>query len=294
MNASEVRWEPVAPIPPSEQRIDPDTPPWGVTLACLVWLVSFIALAIVPALFLLIYALQRGLAPASPDFQRTLAELTVKDPTAIFFLVIGTFPAHLLTVVFVWALVTGLGRRPFWETIGWGWGRYFRLWSSIALGIVLFAAGSIIAKLLGGDKPTPLEQMLDSSVAVRYAIAFLATLSAPFVEEFIYRGILYSAFQRLIGRVAAIIFVVALFTAVHVPQYRPNYGVIAAVGLLSLSLTIIRAVSGRLLPCFVVHLVFNGVQSVIIILSPHATTPAAAPDQATITLAVAHVLGFFS
>ena len=287
-----MNWEPAAPIPPGEQRIDPDNPPWGVIAAFFVWLLSFLSLALVPAIFLLGYALQRGLAPSNPNFQRALAELTAKDPTAIFLLVVGNLPAHLLTLVFVWALVTQFGRHPFWETIGWGWGRYFRLWSSIALGIVLFVAGTIIAKFLGSDKPTPLEQMLDSSVATRYAIAFLATLTAPFVEEFIYRGILYSAFQRLIGRVGAVIFVVALFTAVHVPQYRPNYGVIAAVGLLSVFLTIIRAVSGRLLPCFVVHLVFNGIQSVIIILGPHVTSPTVAPDQATITLAVAHLLRF--
>ena len=39
--------------------------------------------------------------------------------------------------------------------------------------------------------------------------------------------------------------------------------------MLSVVLTLIRARTGRLLPCFVVHLVFNGVQSVIILLEPY-------------------------
>jgi membrane protease YdiL (CAAX protease family) len=128
---------------------------------------------------------------------------------------------------------------------------------------------------------TPLEQIINSSPATRYTVAFLATLTAPFIEEFIFRGILYSALQRLLGSVIAVIIVVALFTVVHIPQYRTNYGVIAAIGLLSLSLTLIRAVSGRLLPCYIVHLVFNGIQSVIILIERPSTHPVITPDHAT-------------
>ena len=97
----------------------------------------------------------------------------------------------------------------------------------------------------------------------------------------VFRGVLYSALRRLVGTVGAVIFVVALFTVVHVPQYRTNYGVIAAVALLSLALTVIRAVSGRLLPCFIVHLVFNGIQSIIILLQPAGNRPVVTPDQVT-------------
>ena len=293
VNAQEITWGSSAPsVPDNKPVIDPDNPPWGIISAVLVWLGSFILLGVIPAIFLLFYAVRKGLAPTSPDFQHAIAELTLSDTTAIFYLVLGNLPAHLLTVVLVWAVVTGLGKRPFWKTIGWGWGRYFGLWASIASGAILFLAGTIVAKVLGGDKQTQLEQILNSSIAARYAIAFLATFTAPFVEEFVYRGILYSAFQRLIGRVGGVIFVVALFTAVHVPQYRPNYGVIAAVGLLSLWLTIIRAVSRRLLPCFVIHLVFNGIQSLIIVLGPHFTPPTVAPNQAAIILWCVHLLRF--
>ncbi|HXM34542.1 MAG TPA: CPBP family intramembrane glutamic endopeptidase, partial [Pyrinomonadaceae bacterium] len=84
--------------------------------------------------------------------------------------------------------------------------------------------------------------------------------------------------RRLIGTVGAVILVLVLFTVVHVPQYQTNLGVIAAVGLLSLCLTVIRAVTGRLLPCFIVHLVFNGIQSVLIVIGTSSTPPAIAPD----------------
>ena len=101
-------------------------------------------------------------------------------------------------------------------------------------------------------------------------IAALAVLTAPFVEEFIYRGVLYAALQRTIGVRGAVIFVLALFTLIHVPQYWPNLGVIAAVGLLSIVLTIVRAQTGRLLPCVVIHLVFNLIQALLLIVEPYA------------------------
>jgi membrane protease YdiL (CAAX protease family) len=43
--------------------------------------------------------------------------------------------------------------------------------------------------------------------------------------------------------------------------------VIVVITLLSVILTVARAVTGKLLPSFIIHLVFNGVQSVLIVLS---------------------------
>jgi len=100
-------------------------------------------------------------------------------------------------------------------------------------------------------------------------IAFLAVATAPLVEESIYRGILYPAIERTAGAKAAVILVTLLFAIPHVPQYWPNLGVISSITLLSVVLTLVRARTGRLLPCVVVHLVFNGIQSVIILLEPY-------------------------
>ena len=85
----------------------------------------------------------------------------------------------------------------------------------------------------------------------------------------IYRGLLYSAFQKAIGQWGAVIVVAGMFAGLHVVQYWPNAGAISSITLLSVVLTTLRARTGRLLPCYVVHLVFNGIQSVIIILEPY-------------------------
>ena len=164
----------------------------------------------------------------------------------------------------------------------------------MAIGIALFLASLGITALVGGDKPTQLEMILNSSPAAKYTIAFLATFTAPFAEEFVYRGILYSSLERLMGKIVAALAVLALFTVVHVPQYLPNYGVIAAVGLLSIGLTVVRVIGDRLLPCVVIHLVFNGIQSVLIVIGVSGAKPEVTPEHVTsIIQPVFHLLSLF-
>lgn len=255
--------------PSPSSAIDPNNPAWGFGGAFLVWFVSLLLLIFVPLFFLVPYALNRGLNPGDPDFVQELATLATTDKTAVLLQVTTLLPIHLITFAMVWALVTRFGKQPFLPAIGWSWPPRLRLWHSVLMGVLLFIAGTAVAKLLGADKPTQLEQIINSSVGARYTIAFLAVFTAPFIEEFIYRGVLYSALQRMVGMVGAVVFVLGLFTVIHVPQYWPNIGVIAAVGLLSLSLTVIRAYTGRLLPCVVIHLVFNGITSILLLIEPY-------------------------
>ena len=246
---------------------NPDNPAWGIGGALLIWLATILLQAIIPALILIPYGLSR-LNLNSPNFAREFVQLAATDRTAVFLQIFSILPTHLLMFALVWAFVTRFGRRPFLASLGWGWSGRLRLWRSVGLGVALFATATTLAKLLGAEKSTTLEQLINSSLAARYMIAALAVFTAPFVEEFVYRGVLYSALQRTIGVKGAVIFVLGLFTLIHVPQYWPNIGVIAAVGLLSIVLTVVRAYSGRLLPCIVIHLVFNLIQAVLLVLEP--------------------------
>jgi hypothetical protein len=133
--------------------------------------------------------------------------------------------------------------------------------------LLLVANYQIARHFPGGD--TDLEKIISSSLAARYVVVALATLSAPLVEETVYRGVLYPALQRALGALWAVLIVAALFASVHVYQYRENVGVIMAISLLSLALTLVRALTGRLLPCVVIHFLFNGVTSIWIVLEPH-------------------------
>ncbi|MGH9908846.1 MAG: CPBP family intramembrane glutamic endopeptidase [Pyrinomonadaceae bacterium] len=261
--------------------IDPNNPPWGLGGALTV-LISSIALQLFfSLLFFIPYALSRGLNPTSPDFGKELTEFALTDKTAILLQVLALLPAHLLSFGIVWVVVTRFGKKPFLASLGWRWSHNVEIVKCVGLAFLLFGAAWGIAWLLGTEKQTALEQIINSSVAARYSIAALAVFTAPFVEEFIYRGVLYSALQRLVGVTGAVVIVLGIFTLIHVPQYWPNFGVIAAIGLLSIVLTIIRAYTGRLLPCVLIHFVFNGIQSVILLLEPLLPRLGPAPEPTT-------------
>ena len=242
--------------------LDPNDPPWGVLAAVFVWLASVALLFIIPPMAVVFYALRRGVE------LRTLKDFVEYDAGAIFVSVLAVLPTHLLTLGVVWALVTRFGTRPFWRTLGFSRGGPLGPWKSAGLAVALWLFGTLLVLLLG-DQETPLSQMIERSDAARYALAALAVLTAPLVEEAVYRGVLYPSLQRRIGKLWATVGVLALFTIVHVPQYWPNVSVISAIGLLSLFLTWLRAYTGRLLPCVVVHTVFNSITAIGLILEPY-------------------------
>ena len=268
-----------------ETAHDPDNPPWGVLSALGVWLMSFIFMLIAQTVLLVGYLLYKGIKLAA------VAEVALKDPVAIFVQILSLLPAHALTLGLAWLVVTGVGKRPFLRTLGWDWGGGFTLWRSAGLAVALLIVGAGIIKLTGNPQ-TELDRLIESSRATALTTAFLATFTAPFVEELIYRGVLYSALRRATGVVWAVGIVTVIFTGIHVLQYQQSYGVIATIFLLSLTLTLIRAHTGRLLPCFVLHFVFNAIQSVFIVISPYVEqlSPEKAPTPGPAPGALLHTL----
>ena len=242
---------------------NPENPPWGVPGAILVWLLSIALLFVVPNLFVAPYVAYhyRGRPAATPP-------ILLADKTFVLLFVSGWLPAHFLTLVVIWALATRMGKLSWKQIFGWDWTPNFGIWKSVGIALSLFVVAWLTTALFGG-KETDLDRILQSSRAAALVLAFLAVATAPLVEEFIYRGLLYSALQRAIGRLFAVIVVAAMFAGLHIWQYRQNIGAILSISVLSLALTGVRARTGRLLPCYVIHVVFNGIQSIIIVLYPY-------------------------
>jgi membrane protease YdiL (CAAX protease family) len=255
--------QPVNSFVPFAPEVDPDNPPWGLGLAVLTWFLSVVLLFLVPQIISLPYLIYHY-----EDTRNLTREILLADKQFIFLSLLGVIFVHILTIALVWAVVTRLGRYPFQSVIGWSWPPRFGLWTSAGLGVILFAIGGLIAWRFGGE-PTDIDKIVMSSRLNACTTAFLATLTAPLVEELVYRGVLFAAVRRAIGMVSSVLIVMGLFTVVHVYQYWPNFGVLTAILLLSFMITLVRAHTGRLLPCYVIHLVFNGIQSLIIIVSPY-------------------------
>jgi len=240
---------------------DPDNPPWTLLQALLIWVAS-VLLLLVPQICALVYVVYhyKGVIPPKA--------VLFADKTFFLILVSALLPVHVLTLGLIWAVATLRGRFSAKRVLGWSWPANFGVVKSVALAILLFMIAMFVSYKFGGQD-TDIERLLQSSRAAALITAVLAATTAPLVEETLYRGLLYSALQRAIGPPFAVIVVSSIFGGLHVLQYWPNFGAISAVTFLGLVLTIVRARTGRLLPCFVIHLVFNGIQSLIIVFYPY-------------------------
>jgi membrane protease YdiL (CAAX protease family) len=182
-----------------------------------------------------------------------------------------TLIMHVAGFVAAWMFVTRLGRRPFWQSLGWGWHPQFKMVHAVGLAFLMIGVGGALEEILPHTE-TDLERFLKMGILARIMVAALAVMTAPLIEEIVYRGVVYSSVERLIGRGAAVFFVTLLFTAVHVPQYWGSVAAITAIVSLSFVLTLTRAWTGKLLPCVVIHLVYNVVQAIALLLAPEDTT----------------------
>ena len=259
-----------APSPqvPISLAVTPNNPPWGILEAVGVWIASILFILVIPTLFLLPYLATLKL-PITDNEQ--LIEFAKTDPTSVFLQIFAIIPAHILTILIAWLVVTRIRKFSFRNTLGWESGE-FRWWHYC----IILGGFFVIAAVVGNyfpEQENDLVRILKSSRSAVYIVAFVATFTAPFVEEVVYRGVLYSAFQRTMGVPAAFLMVTFLFAVVHVPQYYPSYSTIFLLVILSLILTSIRVKTNNLLPCIILHTLFNGLQSVLLILEPFMAKP---------------------
>lgn len=247
-----------------EAEPSPNNPPWNSGVAFIFWVVSVIFIGIVPSVLIIPYIIHENISFSD---QARLKEMTTNDPIAVIIAVGGTLIAHILTLILGWMIVTRINKYPFFKMLGWKWGG-FKAWHAIALFIGVIIISATLSNFLGAAD-NELQKILRSSRAAVFFIAFLATFSAPLVEELVYRGVLYSAFQRTFNKTVAVIFVTTVFAAVHFLQYYPDYTSLISITILSLIITLIRAKTDNLLPCFAFHTLINGIQSIVLILAPY-------------------------
>ncbi len=241
----------------------PDNPTWNWITAFGVWLASIVFL-VLPSILVVFYAIAKNVDIGNTE---NLREFLLNDPTAILIQIILVIPAHALTLTLAWVVITKFNKFSFREALGWKWGG-FRFWHIAVILVVFFLLAAALTALIG-EQDNELMRILRSSRSAVYIVAFLATFSAPIVEEVIYRGIIYSAFYKAFGVVTAVIAASTLFAGVHFLQYNGDITALIMICLLSLVLTLIRARTGNLLPCIVLHTVFNGIQSLLLILQPY-------------------------
>ncbi len=250
--------------------VEPNRPRWSIPAAIGVWLFSVGTLLIIPIVAVILwFILLLFMGKPVPSLTEETALLQwVSSPPVILVQVLSTMVAHLLTLGFIWMVVTGMGKRPFLESLDWYWNGRSTASKMLYIGgivasviAILFILGSILPP----DKETAFDILLKTSRGVRYAVAFLAVFTAPITEEAVYRGVLFTGLRGRIGVNTTIVIISLLFVGVHVPQYWGAWAGLIGLTILSFTLTIIRARTESLLPCVGVHMLFNSINAVLLI-----------------------------
>lgn len=272
----QANWLTGAEISPMETE-KPGSPWLDLLWAFLIWGVS--------GAFLM--ALDAALRVSLWALGQKIPEIEITRGAAIFTLLI-TMVFQLVALSASWLVVTRLGKKPFLQTLGWHWHPQFRWVHAVGGAALMFGVAVALSQLLP-HRETDMEKILKLGTSVRLLVIVLAVLMAPVVEEVVYRGVVYSSVERLWGKAAGVFVVTGIFGLVHVPQYWGSVAAITAIVALSLVLTLIRAWTGSLLPCVVMHLVYNGIQGVLLVVAPDAALNT--PTEKTAVMLVNYWLG---
>jgi membrane protease YdiL (CAAX protease family) len=166
----------------------------------------------------------------------------------------SVFHALLLLTVYLFIVVNH--RLPFWHTLQWRAPTAGRAVKFFLGGITLAVAIQMMPAVLPDRDDFPLTRLFTSPQA-GYAIAAFAILIAPFMEELIFRGVLFAFFQHLVGDRFAVLATTALFAALHVPEYWGAWNHVLLILLVGLVFSAARSLTGSLAPSVILHLAYN-------------------------------------
>lgn len=242
------------PVP--DRAAAPHSPePWT-----LLDLLFFITFAFFTFVFTGVVAVA-GYAALKPVMGWTLSPRALEQNT--FFLLGVQLAAYVLIFSYIYILVVYHYRFKFWDGIKWGHLNNGRILSYVGGGILLTIGIQIAATFLPDKTAFPLEKMFSSQDA-SYALAVFAVIIGPFMEELIFRGVLFSIFEARAGLTFAVLATAALFAAMHIPEYSGAWNHVAFIFLVGLVLSLTRALTRSLAPCVILHVTYNGCLMIVL------------------------------
>ncbi len=171
-------------------------------------------------------------------------------------------------LVYIYVLVSVQYKLPFWEGIRWRWPGGRQAGQIFISGIVL-AVGLLIVELwLPQNKGFPLEKLF-SSPAAAYTLAAFSVTVAPFMEEIIFRGVLYAFFERMAGTGFALVLTALLFALIHVPEYWGAWSGVVLILVVGFVCSTARAITKSVVPGVILHVAYNGTLMCLLFVSSH-------------------------
>ena len=210
------------------------------------------------------FIFQNSINPSDASAIKEVKKMTLSEAILnnIIFLIIGAF-------VFSFASfargrnpnqVFGLNKISWGKVLIWGLGAMIPVY-------ILLGLGSVIIQLIipSKEKVPEMQEIVQTMISshditIRIALLFSAIIVAPIIEEIIFRGYFYPVLKRYSHRLFAGFMTSLLFAVVH----GHVEGLIPLL-LLAIILTLCYELTGSLLVPILIHALFNGINSFIIL-----------------------------
>jgi len=126
----------------------------------------------------------------------------------------------------------------------------------------VYVAICVVFRYIGEANPLvpnmPLDSIFTEAVIIgNIVIIFSVIFVAPFIEEILFRGFIYPAFNKYMGIYPSIILTSFLFTLAHYPNIKDEYLFMAIIFTLSLVITYARAKTGSTWLAIIMHHIYN-------------------------------------
>ncbi len=226
----------------------------------------FFVLFIPVALLISNIAVAIGYAVLAPvvGWHASLIQLRMN---AIFLLTLQ-FVFYALLFAYIYFLVTLYYHSPFWKGLSWRKLSAHNAVRYLLGGIALSMIIMIIPPFLPEKKGFPLEKLF-SSPASAYAVAVFAVLIAPFMEELLFRGLLFAFFEKHGGLTFAVIATALLFAGLHIPEYWGAWDHVVMILIVGVVFSLVRGMTRSVMPSYILHLAYNGTLMLLLYFQTH-------------------------
>ena len=141
------------------------------------------------------------------------------------------------------------------RALSWRWpARWLRF---VAGGAALGLAVQFTAHWLPSPPELPIDKMLRTATDA-WMMSFFGVLIAPFVEELMFRGLLFPALSRRTGAVSSLLLTSIAFGAMHSAQLGDAWPFVACIVIVGAVLTLVRWRCHSLAASTLVHMGYNG------------------------------------
>jgi len=224
----------------------------------LVWLLAFglVALFLIHACALTLMLIPLRTAHPELAFSQLFRLAARQAEHNAFFAVPVQTALYVLVALFIYARVVRGYRLRFWPALAWHRVSFDRIVSFLIGGIALALLIQFATLLFPPPEPLPIEKLFSSRAAALLVLG-ASLLIAPFFEELIFRGYIYTVLERAWGMATAVVASGILFGLLHAPQLFPGWLQIALLCLVGIAFSLARAATGSTFASFLMHLGYN-------------------------------------